>query len=269
MTPEQIEQLKKRYYQLDEETKALDVSQLAFKISANSFYGIMGLAHFRYYDYRMAEAVTSFGQIAIKKSKHILDDIFSKILDKNKDYVVYCDTDSAYVHIQDFINRYCNDKSDSEIVDYVEKFVVSVVQPQLNKKLSEFTKTFGIDDCKLDMKLECIGPSLIMCCHPDTIVETSNGKKTIESLWIDNTDDNFSNIDQLIIGFDMKRKNFYLNQTKTLMRRRYTGDLIRIETENGNVLKLTPNHPVLVRRNNVNFWVEAEFLKETDDVVEY
>lgn len=325
MTPEQIEQLKHRYYQLDEETKSLDVSQLAFKISANSFYGIMGLAHFRYYDYRMAEAVTSTGQVAIKKSKEIIDNIFSTILKTDKEYVLYCDTDSvvgetlvyangkqitiaeiydmcsenyvkldivnksfvkpvneiktlafdstlikvvekhikyvmkhhvdkrmfkitsnnktvtvtedhslivfrdnayivasakdlqksdkmlsrikysvddiryermpfivedigvqsldvydievddhhnffandilvhnsSYVNIQEFVEKYCQGKTDSEIVDYVEKTVVNIVQPQLFKKLSNFTNTLGIDKCLLDMKLECIGGNAV------------------------------------------------------------------------------------------------------------
>lgn len=34
MTPEQIEQLKRRYYQLDEETKSLDVAQSSYKVAS-------------------------------------------------------------------------------------------------------------------------------------------------------------------------------------------------------------------------------------------
>lgn len=69
---------------------------------------------------------------------------------------------SSYVHIQDFVEKFCAGKSKAEIVDYVEKTVVKIVQPQLNKKLSELTRSIGIDNCLLDMKLECIGDSLII-----------------------------------------------------------------------------------------------------------
>ena len=69
---------------------------------------------------------------------------------------------SSYVHIQDFVEKFCVGKSKAEIVDYVEKTVVNIVQPQLNKKLSKLTGTMGIDNCLLDMKLECIGDSLII-----------------------------------------------------------------------------------------------------------
>lgn len=269
MSNEEIEKLKQRYYELDDLVKSLDVAQLAFKTASNSFYGVTGLAHFRYYDYRLAEAITTTGQIAIKKSKQIIDDAFSTILNNKKDYVIYCDTDSSYVNIQDLVEKYCKEKTNAEIVDYVEKFITNIVQPQLNKKLSKITQSMGIDNCLLDMKLECIGPSIIMCCHPHTLIETANGKRTIESLWVDNGSDNFSPNHYSVIGFDMDKKKFYINNTQTIMRRKYSGYLITIETESGNILKLTPNHPALVTRDKKQIWVNASDLKETDNVVEY
>jgi hypothetical protein len=54
----------------------------------------MGLAHFRYYDYRMAEAVTSNGQVFIKKSRDHLNDMFTKIVGQSSEYGIYSDTDS-------------------------------------------------------------------------------------------------------------------------------------------------------------------------------
>lgn len=162
MNESEIKKLKERYYALDEEISALDVAQSSYKVNANSAYGILSLPYFRYYDPHMAEAITATGQTSILSSKKILNSIISKILGIESEYVTYCDTDSAYLNIDVLVKKHCKGKTDQQIVDFVESFVVKVIQPELNKQLSAFSKTMGVDECLLDMKLECIGPSLIM-----------------------------------------------------------------------------------------------------------
>jgi DNA polymerase elongation subunit (family B) len=157
----EIEELKKRYYVLDEEISSLDVSQSSYKVAANSFYGVTGLPYFKYYDPDIAEAITATGQVSILKAKEILDDIFSKLVKEDSEYVAYCDTDSGYVNIQKFVDKFCQGKSDQEVVDFVEKLIFNVVQPELNKRLKSLVSQLGSDNCRLDMKLECIGPSAI------------------------------------------------------------------------------------------------------------
>ncbi len=147
----------------EEATKALDVAQQAFKIAANSFYGIMGLPYFKYYDPRMAEAVTATGQVFIKRTKQYIDEMLTKIVGKNKEYAFYLDTDSCYIDLDLIVQKHCKGKTDKEIVDYLENFTVKILQPELNKKLDVVAKTMGIDECKISFKLECIGPSVIMC----------------------------------------------------------------------------------------------------------
>lgn len=84
----------KRIHAPEDQYKALDVAQSSYKVAANSFYGIMGLAHFRYYDYRMAEAITSTGQVFIRQTKKIMDNLLSKVSSES-DHVIYMDTDSV------------------------------------------------------------------------------------------------------------------------------------------------------------------------------
>ena len=120
----------------------------------------MGLAHFRYYDYRMAEAVTSTGQVFIKKTKEFVDAILAKI-SSEKDHAAYLDTDSVYFIIQNFVDTQCVGLTDSQIVDKLEKLVQKVIQPTLNKQLKSVASSMGIDVCKIEFKLECIGPSII------------------------------------------------------------------------------------------------------------
>lgn len=147
----------------EDDVKALDVAQSAYKVSANSFYGIMGLPYFKYYDPDMAEAVTATGQVFIKKTKQFMDEMMGKLVGKSGEYAMYCDTDSAYINMDDLVKKHCKGKTDQQIVDYLENFVFKIIQPELNKKLAVVAKSMGIDDCKISFKLECIGPSLIMC----------------------------------------------------------------------------------------------------------
>lgn len=151
----------KRLHAPEEEYKALDVAQQAFKVAANSFYGIMGLEHFKYYDYRMAEAVTSTGQVFIRKAKSYVDLIISTITQQKSEYAIYADTDSLYFVVDKIVSKFCKGKTDAEIVNYLEKFVIDVMQPPLNKKLQDDATSMGIDRCMINFKLECIGPSII------------------------------------------------------------------------------------------------------------
>ena len=68
---------------------------------------------------------------------------------------------STYVNVQELVDQKLQDKTDIQIVDYIEKLVVNIVQPTLNKKLRSLVNSMGADNCLLDKKLECIGPSAV------------------------------------------------------------------------------------------------------------
>ena len=70
------------------------------KILLNSLYGVLGLSIFRFYDLDNAAAVTLTGQEIIKTSAKYVNAKFNKRCDtKDKDYVIYIDTDSLYLDI--------------------------------------------------------------------------------------------------------------------------------------------------------------------------
>lgn len=75
-----------------------NAKQMALKIKANSAYGSLANRYFRWYDYRLAEAITMTGQYSIqymeKKTNEFLNQKFGTT---EKDYVVASDTDSLYV----------------------------------------------------------------------------------------------------------------------------------------------------------------------------
>lgn len=70
------------------------------KILLNSLYGVLGLSIFRFYDLDNAAAVTLTGQEIIKTSAKYVNAKFNKRCGtKDKDYVIYIDTDSLYLDV--------------------------------------------------------------------------------------------------------------------------------------------------------------------------
>ena len=70
------------------------------KILLNSLYGVLGLKGWRFYDVDNASAVTLTGQEIIKTSAKYVNSQFNKRCStKDKDYVVYIDTDSLYLDV--------------------------------------------------------------------------------------------------------------------------------------------------------------------------
>lgn len=65
-----------------------------------------------------------------------------------------------------------------------------------------------------------------------------------------------------IISFNEATKKLEIAEVTEIMKRPYKKELICIETEDGNILKMTPEHPIYTKRG----WVEAKDLKEDEEV---
>ena len=85
--------------------------QMAMKIALNSAYGAMGNQYFRYFDIRMAEGITTSGQLSIRWMANKLNAMLNKTLKtENEDYVVAIDTDSIYLTLQNLVEKVAADK---------------------------------------------------------------------------------------------------------------------------------------------------------------
>ena len=95
------EKLKKIEQLLTNEAATYGLRQEAAKISLNSLYGVIGNQYFRLYDLDNAEAVTLTGQLIIQWIARAIDVEMNRILKtEGKRYVLYCDTDSVYIHVE-------------------------------------------------------------------------------------------------------------------------------------------------------------------------
>ncbi|MCK5015554.1 MAG: hypothetical protein KAS32_00620, partial [Candidatus Peribacteraceae bacterium] len=90
--------------------------QWAYKILANSIYGVLGTPSFRMFKIDLAESVTLTGQEVAKFAGHHLaqymvtgsKDVDTKFLEgyeEPKDYLCYQDTDSVFIMIGDYLQE--------------------------------------------------------------------------------------------------------------------------------------------------------------------
>lgn len=94
------------------------------------------------------------------------------------------------------------------------------------------------------------------CSPAGTMVNTPNGKVAIET--VKPTD--------LVIGYDVEKKSPKIQEVAEIYSRHYTGQLICIELDNGQVLKLTPEHEIFTKNRG---WLAAGNLAETDEILEF
>jgi DNA polymerase elongation subunit (family B) len=146
----------------DNEIASLNGKQLAFKVLANALYGALSNIGFRYYDLRIAEAITLTGQASDRHVEKTLNEYMNKILKtENKDYVTYGDTDSIYLNVQPLVDSFCADKSIDDTVKFLDKVCDTKIQEQVNKSVDQI---FEIGNCYekiMDMKREVIASRAI------------------------------------------------------------------------------------------------------------
>tara|TARA_R100001377_G_scaffold3483_1_gene2035 strand:+ start:728 stop:3226 length:2499 start_codon:yes stop_codon:yes gene_type:complete len=107
MLEAQQEYEKKKSKKLENEINTLENQQMSIKILMNSLYGALGNNYFRYFDHRIAEAITTSGQLAIKWAERAINLEMNKLLKTNDtDYVIAIDTDSLYVKMKPLVDRF-------------------------------------------------------------------------------------------------------------------------------------------------------------------
>jgi DNA polymerase elongation subunit (family B) len=131
--------------------------QLVRKVQLNSAYGAVGNEYCRYYDVHLAEAITISGQFSIRWIEQKLNEYLNKVLGSDgKDYVVAIDTDSVYLRVGDLVSRFCKDKSEQEIVNFLDKTAEEAMLPYIDKKYEEMADLVNAYQQKMKMGREVI-----------------------------------------------------------------------------------------------------------------
>ena len=118
---------------------------------------------------------------------------------------------------------------------------------------------YGPEIADIEITTSCFGIKNKVCnfCSPaGTLINTPHGKMCIEKVKVG--DD--------VIGYDTTFNRPQLQEVKETYERWFAGDLICIEIEDGNVIKLTPNHKIYTKNKG---WVVAGELTENDVLVKF
>lgn len=160
LTVKELEALQEK---LDTEVITLNNQQMSIKILLNSLYGSLGNRWFRYFKLKTAEAITLYGQLAVRWADKAINDYLNSVLKtENCDYVVYGDTDSIYVTFDPLVKKLgIESKSETEITDILHKIGEEKIEKVLEKSYQDLADYMRAYHNKMKMEREVISPSAV------------------------------------------------------------------------------------------------------------
>lgn len=130
--------------------------QLAKKIILNSAYGALSNEYFRWFSLPLAEAITYSGQLSTKWISTRMNEYMSKVIGKDDDYIIAADTDSIYVNFNSLVNVACKNKTNEEIVEFLDKACNERIVSFIDKSYKDLANRVNAYQQMMHMKRECI-----------------------------------------------------------------------------------------------------------------
>jgi DNA polymerase elongation subunit (family B) len=159
------------------EISRLNNLQMAMKIALNSAYGAMGNQYFRYFDIRMAEGITTSGQLSIRWMANKLNAMFNKTLKtENRDYVIAIDTDSIYLTMELLVERVAGDKDTESKIKYMDRVCEEVIQPFIDQGYTELADYMNAYSQKMVMKREVLADKGIWTAKKNYVLNVHNSE---------------------------------------------------------------------------------------------
>lgn len=138
------------------EWASTDAIQYSLKIMLNSFYGVFSNIYFRYFDLRLAAAVTSNGQVSIRGPLKYLEE---KIPILN---VEYADTDSLFISLKKILDkRFPDGATTDERRQFAKKVSADRIVPILDEYYERMTNALNTYKNTYEMDFETIADNTI------------------------------------------------------------------------------------------------------------
>jgi len=148
---------KQKLYDIERRISVAENQQMAIKILLNSLYGAMGNRYFRFFDQRIAEAITLSGQLTIRWAEVALNKYLNKVMGTNTDYIIAIDTDSLYVNMGPLVEQV----KPTNPIDFLDKVASEKLEPVLTKAYQELFDLMGGINNSMVMKREAIADRAI------------------------------------------------------------------------------------------------------------
>jgi DNA polymerase elongation subunit (family B) len=127
--------------------------QTAYKLINNSGYGAIANRYLRWFANYLGEGITLSGQMTTQWVETKVNEYLNKkFKTEDQTYVVYCDTDSAYITLDALVG----DMETIEAIKYIEKYCVEVLCPYIDSVCLELANKLNAFEFKTSMKLEKI-----------------------------------------------------------------------------------------------------------------
>jgi len=124
---------------IDTEISLLDTKQLALKLNLNSLYGAMGNQYFLYFDIRIAEAITLTGQYINRSAENVTNSWIQSVMKDKEDRVIAMDTDSIYVRMSSFIEKF----NPKDPVKFLDRIGEDKIIPAINAEFQTIHDKLG------------------------------------------------------------------------------------------------------------------------------
>jgi DNA polymerase elongation subunit (family B) len=164
-------------YEIKNRIARYDNLQLAKKVSLNSAYGALGSQYFRFYDLRMALAVTLAGQLSIRWIEKKLNQYMNKLLKTEEDYVIASDTDSIYLRLGPLVDKvYSKKNNTAEIIGFMDKVCEDKIQPYIDESYQALASYVHAYEQKMQMKREALSDKGIWTAKKRYILNVYNNE---------------------------------------------------------------------------------------------
>ena len=172
MLEAQQEYEKRKTKKLENEINTLENQQMSIKILMNSLYGALGNAYFRYFDQRIAEAITTSGQLAIRWAEKAINKEMNKLLDTDEDYIIAIDTDSLYVNMKPLVEKL----KPADPTKFLDKISSEHFEKVLKKSYNELADYTNAYENRMEMSREVIADRGIWVAKKRYILNVHNNE---------------------------------------------------------------------------------------------
>ena len=163
--------------ELEKQIAKFNNIQLAKKVTLNSAYGAIGNQWFRFFDIRIAEAITLSGQLAIKWIEKKLNVHLNTMLKtKDVDYIIASDTDSIYVNLGGLVQKYISETDKLKTIRILDKFCEDKIQPFINESYQELADYVNAYAQKMIMKREALADKAIWTAKKRYLMNVYNNE---------------------------------------------------------------------------------------------
>ncbi len=152
--------------------------QTARKLSMNSLFGSLGTKYFRFYDLRMALAITLSSQLSIRWIILKINEYMNRVLGTtNEDFILASDTDSFFLHLEPLITKVGIDTSDpNKVIEFMDKICKTKIQETINKSYQELADYVNAYEQKMSMKREALADKGIWTAKKRYILNVYNNE---------------------------------------------------------------------------------------------